>query len=137
VLLAFAFLAFLAFGVLSKVFESIGEYMITDEELLQRIENIIREYKGDISYLNEAIGIVVVGRLIGWEHQRLVSSRPAWTFTTKLFGDPKAPDLMPKRGRYSYKSFALELSDKIGGYLDILKGKKSLPMKDRRILKTG
>lgn len=77
--------------------------------------------------------MVVVGRLVGWEHQRLVTSRACWSFAIRLFGDPK--ELMPRRGRYSYKSRALALVDSVGGFWDVVKGKKeALPLKERRTM---
>lgn len=107
--------------------------MITDEELLHRIEDTIREYKGDISYLNEAVGMIVVGRLMGWEHQRLVTSRSAWSFASKLFGDPKSPDFMPRRGRLAYKSCALHLIDKIGDYWGVVSGRRpALSLREKK-----
>lgn len=105
--------------------------MITDQELLAKIEEIVKNYKGDVQYLNEAVGMIVVGRLVGWEHQRMVVPRKCWTFATQLFGDPKSPDLMPKRGKYSYKSRALYLADKFDGYLNIIKRSVPLSAEDR------
>jgi len=108
---------------------------IDDAELMLKIEEIVSNYKGDITYLNEAVGIVVVGRFVGWEHQRLVSSRACWSFAIKLFGDPKSESLMPRRGRYAYKSRALALADAVGGFWDIVKGKKqAIPLRERKMM---
>jgi hypothetical protein len=107
--------------------------MITDEELMQKIEKAVSEYKGDISYLNEAVGMIVVGRLMGWEHQRLVTPRATWYFALKLFGDVKSPDFMPRRGRLAYKSCALQLIDRVGDYWGVVTGKKSaLSLQEKR-----
>ncbi len=105
--------------------------MITNEELMERIEAAIKDYRGDIQYLNEAVGMIVVGRLLGWEHQRMVVPRKCWTFATQLFGDPKSPTLMPKRGKYWQKSRALYLADKFDGYLNILKRSVSLSEQEK------
>jgi len=107
--------------------------MISDEELLKRIEDAVSQYKGDVSYLNEAVGMIVVGRLMGWEYQRLVTPRAAWSFALKIFGDVKSPDIMPRRGRYAYKSVALKMIDEVGFYWDVVTGKKSaLPLHEKR-----
>lgn len=115
--------------------------MITDAELMKKIEEIVETYKGDITYLNEAVGMVVVGRLMGWEHQRMVTSRKCWTFATKLFQmDMKDPNLMPKRGKFAFRSRALALADKFGGYLAYIKGSISLPPEvraERKIINSG
>jgi hypothetical protein len=108
---------------------------MTDDEFLAHIEHCIDQYKGDISYMNEAVGLLVVSRYMGWRHSRLVSSEKAWAFALKVFGDPKseqfAPDRTPMGDR---KSVALMVTDKIGGFLAVLKRKVAFPMEDRRIL---
>lgn len=109
--------------------------MITDEELMQRIEKATEGYKGQIDHFYEAVGMIVVGRLTGWEVMRLVSSRRCWSAASACFGDPK--ELMPRRGRYAYKSLGLKIVDKVGGYWDYISGKKArddLPAHDRRMM---
>lgn len=97
--------------------------MITDEELMKLIENIVKDYTGQADHLYEAIGMVVVGRLFGWRVMRLVSSRRCWMLASKMFGDLK--EFLPERGRYAHKSIGLELVDRIGGYWDFIRGSKS------------
>jgi len=107
--------------------------MMTDEEMLRMIEEAVSNYQGDISYMNEAVGLIVVGRLMGWEHQRLISTRDSWTFATKLFGDPKK--LMEKRTALAQrKSRALHVVDNllaagsiVRGYVDLVTRRFSYP----------
>lgn len=109
---------------------------LTDEELYTHINHCIESYKGDTSQMNEAVGLLVVGRVMGWEHQRIVSTRASWTFCTKVFGDPKR--FMPKRTVIGQrKSVALHVVDKLSaagqtvrGYLDIVQRKISVPKAD-------
>lgn len=104
---------------------------MTDEELMQKIEEAITNYSGDTTYLEEAIGMVIVGRLVGWEYERLATRRAVWAFATQLLGDPKL--LMPKRGRLAGKAKILDVVDGLaGGYLAVVKRKVSLPMEYRR-----
>jgi hypothetical protein len=109
-----------------------GAKMITDEELNAKIEKVTEEFKGQIDYLYEAVGMIVVGRLVGWEVMRLVSSRRCWSTASKWFGDPK--ELMPRRGRYAYKSVGLKLVDKMGEYWAVVRGNVHMPMEDRRMM---
>lgn len=97
--------------------------MITDEELMKKIEEIVKDYSGELDHLYEAIGMVVVGRLFGWRVMRLVSSRRCWMLSCKIFGDLK--EFLPERGRYAHKSKGLELVDRLGGYWDFIRGSKS------------
>jgi hypothetical protein len=106
--------------------------MINDAELMTKIEELTKDYKGDISHFYEAVGMVVVGRLFGWRVMRLVSGRRVWEDATKLFGDPKV--LMVERGKYAYKSVGLELAEKLGDYWEIIKRHKSMPVQEKRII---
>lgn len=104
--------------------------MITDEELMIKIDEVSKDFHGQIDHLYEAVGMIIVGRLFGWKVMRLASSRRCWTTATKLFGDPK--ELMREREKYAYKSFGLAVVDKVGGYWDIITGHKPMAMNERR-----
>jgi len=114
------------------------EKYLTDEEFIAHINHCIDSYSGDISLMNDAVGLLVVGRVMGWEHQRIISSRSSWSFATKVFGDPKK--FMPKRTAIGVrKSVALSLVDTLtsagqllSGYLDIVRGHFHIPKEDRR-----
>jgi hypothetical protein len=104
--------------------------MITDEELMKKIEEVTKDFHGDITHLSEAVGMIVQGRLFGWRVMRLVSSRRCWTFATKLFGDPKL--LMLERGKYYHKSLGMKIIDATGDYWEYIKGHKSITQEDRK-----
>lgn len=107
--------------------------MLSDRELLDRIEEVTKNFKGQCDELAEAIGMMVLGNLVGWRVVRLVCSRRCWKMATELFGDPK--ELLPERGRYAYKSLGLAILDKVGGYWDIIRGSRaSLPNHERKAL---
>lgn len=105
---------------------------MNDKELMDKIEEVTKDYKGDISHLYEAVGMVVVGRLFGWRVMRLVSARRTWADATKLFGDPKK--LMREREKYSEKSLGLRAVDKMGDYWEVIKRHKSMPIQEKRII---
>jgi hypothetical protein len=104
--------------------------MMNDEELMKRIDEETKAYSGDLSYLYEAIGMVVTGRLLGWRVMRLVSSGRCWSLATKLFGDPKL--LMPAKGKYYDKSVGMKIVDTTGEYWDYIKRVKPLPLDQRK-----
>lgn len=104
--------------------------MITDEELMAKIDHVSGEFKGQIDDLYTAIGMIVMGRLFGWRVLRLTSSRSQWARATKLFGDLK--ELMPERGAYAHKSMGLAIADKLDSYWDVVKGIVSVPMSERK-----
>lgn len=117
-----------------------NEEFLTDEELLEHIKHCLESYKGDITHLNEAVGLLVVGRMLGWEHQRLITPRASWTWCIKVFGDPKR--FGPKRTVLGErKSQALHVVDKLNaagqllkGYIDVVQGKVTIPKDQRKQL---
>lgn len=104
--------------------------MITDEELMAKIDQVSGEFKGQIDDLYTAIGMIMMGRLFGWRVLRLTSSRSQWARATRLFGDLK--ELMPERGKYAHRSMGLAIADKLGSYWDVVKGIVSVPMSERK-----
>jgi hypothetical protein len=93
---------------------------MNDKELYKRIDEVAKEFRGQIPDLYRIVGVVVVGRLYGWRVVRLTVSGTTWAAVTKWFGDPK--DWMPERGRLAYKSVGLKLVDQIGDYWAFIKG---------------
>lgn len=105
--------------------------MLSDRELLDRIEEVTKNFKGQANDLSDAIGLVVLGHFTGWRVVRLISARRTWEIATRLFGDPK--EFLPERGRYAYKSLGLAIIDRIGGYWDFIRGSRdAMPLEERR-----
>jgi hypothetical protein len=104
---------------------------MTDEELLIKIEEITKGYSGQIDDLYCVVGMIVIGRLLGWRVMRLVCPRRTWSNAIKLFGDPKL--IMDERGKYAHKSVGLKLVDKIGDYWEVIKGHKSISSAERKL----
>lgn len=104
--------------------------MITDEELMQKIDEVSKEFSGQIDHFYEAVGMIVVGRYFGWEFMRLASSRRCWATATTWFGDPK--ELMPQRGKYAYKSVYLGCIDSMKEFWEIVRGHKPVSIYKRR-----
>lgn len=112
--------------------------MINDEELIKKIEQVTNEYRGNLDDLYTIVGMVVIGRLMGWRVIRLVSSRRLWSLGCKLFGDLKSDEIMPERGLYARKSVGLAVVDKLGGYWDFVRGsvnRDQLPIHERKLIK--
>lgn len=104
---------------------------MTDAEFFQLILETIRTYKGNITNLDEAIGLVVIGRELGWKHQRLVSTSGAWKMATTLFGDLKT--FLPEKGPYYQKSVVCGLIDDTKRFWDVFNKVESMPRAERRI----
>lgn len=106
--------------------------MINDEDLMKKIDDVCINYSGFAHDLYMIVGMVIVGRRLGWRVVRLTVSNALWTKGTNSFGDLKL--LMPERTEYTRKSIGLSMVDKLGSYWDVIRGTVSVPMSDRRKL---
>jgi hypothetical protein len=109
-----------------------GKQMINDAEMLAMIERVTKDYRGDLSHLYEAIGMLVAGRHFGWRVMRLVSGRRVWADATRLFGDPC--QYMPEKGPCYPKSLGMRIIDKTGAYWEYIKRNKAMPVQEKRIV---
>lgn len=98
-------------------------------ELLESIDTVCTDFKGQLDDLYKVVGMLVVGQLYGWRVMRLVASRSVWTNSIKFFGDPKL--LMPERGNLWQKSVGLRAVDALDAYWDVIKGVVKLPKEEK------
>jgi hypothetical protein len=103
------------------------------EDLAKKIVHESVEFVGQIDDLYHAVGMIIIGRLYGWEVMRIAAPRRIWTVATEHFGDPK--ELMPRRGELSHKSIGLEIADGVGSVMKVLRGDVALGAK-RKDLKS-
>lgn len=106
--------------------------MMTDEQFNAKVEDLLKGFTGQLDQFYEAVGMVYMGRLMGWRVMRLVASRRCWALSVELFGDLKTE--LPERGAYAYKSVGLKIVDEIGGYWKIVKGLQSFKTAENRRL---
>ncbi len=103
---------------------------LVPKELADKIVNATVEFHGQIDDFYAAVGMIVVGRLVGWKVMRLVASRKCWATASKWFGDPKL--LMKERGPLAHKSIGLKIADKFEEYWEYVRGHKHMALEDRR-----
>jgi len=109
--------------------------MITETEMLKKIDDVSTNFVGQLDDLQIAVGMLAVGRLYGWRVVRLISSRRHWTLACKLFGDLK--ELLEERPPLSEKSVGLAIVDKAGDYWDVVSGRgnrDALPLHQRKMV---
>lgn len=112
---------------------NIEDQKITDEQLMLKIRGVLEKFDGDSDDLTAAIGLVVLGHLMGWRFARFVLSRKAWGLATKLFGDLKL--FLPSETKYSKKSYGLRMIETLTEFWAYVKGTKdAMPLKDKKRL---
>ncbi len=98
------------------------------------IRGVVEAYQGDATVLGNAIGALVLGRLVGWRALRVVYSTGSYTKYQKILGI-QFKDVLRERDIYSKKSLGLSILDEVGGFWDFcrssagpaeLHGKRSL-----------
>jgi hypothetical protein len=94
--------------------------MISESELSAKIEQVTRDFQGQLDDLMGAVGLIHVGRVMGWRVVRLVGSRKHWMAANELFGDVKL--LLPEETEYSDKSMGYRVVKASGRFWEQIKG---------------
>jgi len=96
--------------------------ILTETELVKLIDERVREFRGDITELERAIGALFVGRQFGWKVLLLIHDRKTIKrYETTLDLEFKEPN-MPDVGTYAYKSIAWTAVQKVASFWKAVKG---------------
>ena len=101
---------------------------LTDEQaqrLIKMVEDATREFSGVFDELEKAIGMLMIGRLIGWKALALIHSRRTILKYEALLGI-KIKEEFPERGPWHHKSVALGVVDKLGDFWKAVSGEQSV-----------
>jgi len=90
------------------------------------VEKSVSSYRGDATALGNALGALVLGRYVGWRALRVIYSKGSYAKYQRLL-DIDFKDVLPERGRYSYKSFGLAILDSLGGFWDFVRKTETVP----------
>lgn len=94
----------------------------SEKELIALLDERVRDFKGDLTELERAIGALFVGRQMGWKvllliHDRKTIKRYEETLSLE-FKEPNMPDV----GKYAYKSVAWLAVQKVASFWKAVKG---------------
>ncbi len=100
--------------------------MMTEPEVLALIDRkIIKEFKGTLMELEGAIGMLFVGRRVGWKPLMLMHDRKTIKKYEKILGI-KIQDEFPDVGEYAKRSIAwrfyTKISEKLRSFWKSVKG---------------
>lgn len=111
---------------------------MTDNELLEHVNLIAKEYKGDSHALFMAIGALFVGRLYGWKVIRVFLATSSYARSQKILGlDFK--EVMDAETPLSDRAFAYKTIKSLKSFWAIVRGQSPIEnygvsKKDKRIL---
>lgn len=91
-----------------------------DSQLIAHFDKVTKDYSGDISKLEHAIGAYLVGRQFGWKIMLLVHDRK----TIAKYEDILGLDFreLPDVGEYAHKSWAWQAMDKVSNFWKAVRG---------------
>jgi hypothetical protein len=81
------------------------------------IRGVVEGYQGDGTALGDALGALVLGRLVGWRTLRVIYSNKSYTKYQKILGI-QFKDVLRERDIYAEKSLGLRILDEVGGFWD-------------------
>jgi len=106
---------------------------VTDSELLEHVNAVAREYKGDSHALFMAIGALFVGRLYGWKVIRVFLATTCYARSQRILGlDFKK--VMDAETPLSDRALAYRVVKKLKEFWGIVKGQ--LPIEDYGVKKS-
>ena len=94
---------------------------MTDEEFVSIIDQAADKFRGDITDLSRAIGMLAVGRRIGWRVTYLVYSRMAIRKYERILG-VRIQEVLPEKSDLTEKTVAWKALQKVTNFWKAVKG---------------
>jgi hypothetical protein len=94
---------------------------MTNDELVNILDKAIKNFKGDLTTLESAIGMLVMGRHFGWRVVLLIHDKTTIKKYEKILGI-NIREVMPDVGVLANKSYAWKAVQKVGNFWKAVKG---------------
>lgn len=105
--------------------------MMTDSEIIAVVDEAVKNYRGQVQVIEQAVGALIVGRRFGWRVLYLVHEGRTIRRYQDVLG-VKFREALPEVGNLAYKSLAWKIVDAAGKFWDVVKRKVVLPeLKDK------
>lgn len=100
--------------------------------LVMRLDEITARFAGDLSELEAAIGMYMVGRLVGWKVLVLIHNKRTIRKYEEILGINVREEFQ-EEGPFADKSFALNIVKNLGSFWKAVSGElKNDELKERR-----
>jgi hypothetical protein len=106
---------------------------MTPEQLVDHIDKVTKDYKGDITLLYGAIGVLSVGDALGWRVLRITLGSHTYTKYQRILGIDFKTQFEPK-GRYAHKSLGLKIVEQADNFWNVVKGIESINHVEKKSL---
>ena len=94
---------------------------MTNDELVKTLDDAVKKFKGDATTLESAIGMLVVGRHLGWRALVLIHEKSTIRKYEKILG-VNIREALPEEGALAKKSIAWLAVQKVGNFWKAVKG---------------
>jgi hypothetical protein len=105
------------------------------QELIRHVEQVTIEYTGLFDNLETALGMLMIGRLVGWKVLVLIHNKRTIRKYEEILGGISIREVFPEEGPLAHKSAGLALAKKIGNFWKAVSGE--IKIEDRRELTQG
>lgn len=102
------------------------------QEIIKRVEDVTKDFKGQFDELESALGMYMIGRLIGWRVLVLIHNKRTIRKYEEILGNINIREEFPEEGPLAYKSLGLEIVKKLGNFWKAVNGEVRL--EERRVL---
>lgn len=103
---------------------------MTLDELNAHIDSVMKEFKGDIVELSDAIGAAHMGYHYGWRVLRIVINPRTYRRHQQILGI-EFKDVLPETTAYSEKSVGYNLVKKLNNFWEVVNGMVSIDKKEK------
>ncbi len=89
--------------------------------LTKRVDEIVRDFRGQVDELESALGMLMIGRLFGWKVLVLIHNKRTIRKYEEILGI-NVREVFPEEGPLAHKSAAYELVKRLGQYWKAVSG---------------
>jgi hypothetical protein len=102
------------------------------QDMIKLVEERTKEFSGIFDELESAIGMYMIGRLVGWRVLVLIHNKRTIRKYEEILGGIDIRKEFPEEGPLAGKSLGLELAKKLGNFWKAVSGETKI--EDRRTL---
>ena len=95
------------------------------QDQIKRIIEITKDFQGQFDELESALGMYVMGPLVGWKVLVLIHNKRTIKKYEEILGI-KVREAFPAEGPLAHKSIGLELAKKIGNFWKAVSGEEKI-----------
>jgi|SRR5882672_9241254 len=104
-------------------------------DLVKQIERAAIDFEGQFDELESALGMLMIGRLVGWKVLVLIHNKRTIRHYEEILGGINIREVFPEEGPLAHKSLGLEIVKKVGNFWKAVSGEVKID--ERRELAKG